>query len=340
MGNDWYRWTAADGVRQAAIVKAENAPDTTPEEDALRTRQLRLIDTLREDRERRDAARGRGPGCDQAGRRGDGVLDRLHERVGEHLLLERLALRSCERRLARRDGGTDGEPFAEIVEADAERDEERNRQRSELPVAAAPGGERQETDERGKRDDPYEHGGVERSRGFPRQLERLAERVDGEKDEQADGQRKQEIDSAPPQPAKQGICRQPERHRNDAHVKSEQAEFQEPRRTRTRSFGGDLDLREECYAVSRDQLDFMGLALDPGIRDLDRRSTQTTDSRARLDREGPYCVVDNRLVNGDRIHSPVEYMHADQMGLRQLDPLDRELLDRRRTALEADPTRQ
>ena len=57
VGNDWYRWTAADGVRQAAIVKAENAPDTTPEEDALRTRQLRLIDTLREDRARRDAAR-------------------------------------------------------------------------------------------------------------------------------------------------------------------------------------------------------------------------------------------------------------------------------------------
>jgi dipeptidyl aminopeptidase/acylaminoacyl peptidase len=57
VGNDWYRWTDAHGVRQAAIVKAEKAPDAAPDEDALRTRQLRLIDTLREDRARRDAAR-------------------------------------------------------------------------------------------------------------------------------------------------------------------------------------------------------------------------------------------------------------------------------------------
>jgi dipeptidyl aminopeptidase/acylaminoacyl peptidase len=57
VGNDWYRWTAASGVHQAAIVKAEKAPDAAPEEDALREHQLRLIDTLREDRARRDAAR-------------------------------------------------------------------------------------------------------------------------------------------------------------------------------------------------------------------------------------------------------------------------------------------
>ena len=47
VGNDWYRWTAAGGVHQAAIVKAEKAPGAAPEEDALRERQLRLIDTLR-----------------------------------------------------------------------------------------------------------------------------------------------------------------------------------------------------------------------------------------------------------------------------------------------------
>jgi dipeptidyl aminopeptidase/acylaminoacyl peptidase len=57
VGNDWYRWTAAGGVHQAAIVKAEKAPGAAPEEDALRERQLRLIDTLREDKARRDAAR-------------------------------------------------------------------------------------------------------------------------------------------------------------------------------------------------------------------------------------------------------------------------------------------
>ncbi len=57
VGNDWYRWTAAGGVAQAASVRAERAPGAAPKQDDLRDRQLRLIDTLREDRERRDAAR-------------------------------------------------------------------------------------------------------------------------------------------------------------------------------------------------------------------------------------------------------------------------------------------
>ncbi len=42
---------------QAARVLAERAPGAVPEQDDLRDRQLRLIDTLRDDRERRDAAR-------------------------------------------------------------------------------------------------------------------------------------------------------------------------------------------------------------------------------------------------------------------------------------------
>jgi dipeptidyl aminopeptidase/acylaminoacyl peptidase len=57
VGNDWYRWTARGGVAQAARVLAENPPGTPPEADDLRDQQLRLIDTLREDRARRDAAR-------------------------------------------------------------------------------------------------------------------------------------------------------------------------------------------------------------------------------------------------------------------------------------------
>jgi dipeptidyl aminopeptidase/acylaminoacyl peptidase len=57
VGNDWYRWTAAGGVAQAARVLAERAPGAAPEQDDLRDRQLRLIDTLRDDRARRDAVR-------------------------------------------------------------------------------------------------------------------------------------------------------------------------------------------------------------------------------------------------------------------------------------------
>jgi dipeptidyl aminopeptidase/acylaminoacyl peptidase len=56
-GNDWFRWTAANGVVQAANVQTVDDPGKTPAADDLRDRQLRLIATLKNDRERREAAR-------------------------------------------------------------------------------------------------------------------------------------------------------------------------------------------------------------------------------------------------------------------------------------------
>ncbi|MDI1252196.1 S9 family peptidase [Thermomonas sp.] len=56
VGNAWYRWDGRNVV-QVALLKAEDAPDKAPKADDLRERQLRLIDTLRDDRARRDAAR-------------------------------------------------------------------------------------------------------------------------------------------------------------------------------------------------------------------------------------------------------------------------------------------
>ncbi|MCL1635005.1 S9 family peptidase [Luteimonas sp. SX5] len=55
--NDWYRWNARDGVVQAAVLKAEDDPAEPPKADDLRDRQLRLIATLKNDRDRSDAAR-------------------------------------------------------------------------------------------------------------------------------------------------------------------------------------------------------------------------------------------------------------------------------------------
>ena len=57
VGNDWFRWTARSGVVQAASALAEDAPGMPPEADSLREHQLRLVDTLREDRARSDAKR-------------------------------------------------------------------------------------------------------------------------------------------------------------------------------------------------------------------------------------------------------------------------------------------
>ena len=55
--NDWFRWTAADGVTQAANVQTVDDPGKAPAADDLRERQLRLFDTLKNDRDRREAAR-------------------------------------------------------------------------------------------------------------------------------------------------------------------------------------------------------------------------------------------------------------------------------------------
>jgi dipeptidyl aminopeptidase/acylaminoacyl peptidase len=57
VSNTWYRWTTGAGVRQATDVKAEKDPDAAPKPDALRDRQLQLIQTLARDKAQRDAAR-------------------------------------------------------------------------------------------------------------------------------------------------------------------------------------------------------------------------------------------------------------------------------------------
>lgn len=56
VGGNWYRWDGR-AVALAAQALAEDAPGTPPKADDLRDRQLRLIDTLRETLDRRDAAR-------------------------------------------------------------------------------------------------------------------------------------------------------------------------------------------------------------------------------------------------------------------------------------------
>jgi len=56
-GNDWFAWRDGAGLAQASALRAEDDPDKQKKDDDLRARQLRLIDTLRTDREKRDAAK-------------------------------------------------------------------------------------------------------------------------------------------------------------------------------------------------------------------------------------------------------------------------------------------
>nr|WP_173427241.1 S9 family peptidase [Pseudoxanthomonas suwonensis] len=56
-GHDWFKWSAGGGTVQVASLKAEKDPAAAPKPDALREQQLRTLDTLRRDREQREAQR-------------------------------------------------------------------------------------------------------------------------------------------------------------------------------------------------------------------------------------------------------------------------------------------
>jgi len=66
-GNDWFGWDAQRGTAQLASLKAEDDPTRPPKADDLRERQLRMIETLRVERDRREELRSQN----EAWRRGD-----------------------------------------------------------------------------------------------------------------------------------------------------------------------------------------------------------------------------------------------------------------------------
>ena len=87
-GNDWFQWRAGQGLSQAAVVLAEKDPGKAPEADDLRDRQLRYIDTLREDRERRDAVREQ----EQAWRDSDPTRAPATAYLGDEVVIDDSAL--------------------------------------------------------------------------------------------------------------------------------------------------------------------------------------------------------------------------------------------------------
>ena len=87
-GNNWFRWTAANGVMQAANVQTADDPGKAPAADDLRERQLRLIDTLKNDRDRREAARIQ----EQTWRRADRSRAPAPVYLGKHLEIADSAL--------------------------------------------------------------------------------------------------------------------------------------------------------------------------------------------------------------------------------------------------------
>ena len=124
-GNDWYRWNGVN-VTQVATVKAEDDPAKPPKADDLRDRQLRLFETLKNDRARRDAARVQ----DEAWRKADPTRTSATTYLGKDLEIDDSALSPDGRWLLvvahKKDGelGTTGKMPKYITESGYEEFEE------------------------------------------------------------------------------------------------------------------------------------------------------------------------------------------------------------------------
>ncbi|MDQ3040160.1 MAG: S9 family peptidase, partial [Pseudomonadota bacterium] len=135
-GNDWYRWSGGT-VTQAALIKAEDDPAKPPKADDLRDRQLRLFETLKNDRARRDAARAQ----DDAWRKADPTRASAVTYLGKELEIDDSALSPNGRWLLVAthkkdgDGGTKGKMPRYITESGYEEfDEVRTRVGRNAPL--------------------------------------------------------------------------------------------------------------------------------------------------------------------------------------------------------------
>lgn len=89
VGHDWYRWRFAERVVEPAVLlRAEKDPAAPPAEDYLRDMQLRLIATLKREKDQRDGLRERG----EALRRADASRAAAPVYLGDGLQLVRSAL--------------------------------------------------------------------------------------------------------------------------------------------------------------------------------------------------------------------------------------------------------
>ena len=158
-------------------------------------------------------------------------------------------------------------------------------------------------------------------------------RIDQQKEEQPECDRKQHVEARAPQPRDERKPHQPEGYRDHAHVQPDQRERRELLRFRRRRPDRNRYLVLERGAGRRHHLDQVRFALDPRIRDVEPRPPQMPESRAVLaGRERPVRIIDRDLRDGDGIRTIVEDRQPN--ALRSQDgALDDEPFDRRHAFL-------
>lgn len=106
LGEDWYSWNRAERlVSPVALLRAAKDPNGTPDEDALRDMQLRLIATLKRQKDERDASRAR---ADEE-RRADGTRAPWPLYFGDKVTIQGSALSPDGRWLLVVTGPKDGD---------------------------------------------------------------------------------------------------------------------------------------------------------------------------------------------------------------------------------------
>ena len=133
-----------------------------------------------------------------------------------------------------------------------------------------------------------------RARQCSGRFEPLVRRIDEEEREQADGEREQRVEAGPAKTRDERKPEQAERHRNHAHVQTDQREEPEGAGPDARRGDRHRDLVLERRAGGRQDLHEVGVAGDPGIRDRDGRATQVPERRASRHAERPERIVNRR----------------------------------------------
>lgn len=123
-------------------------------------------------------------------------------------------------------------------------------------------------------------------------------------------------------------------HRNHSGVDPKQGKGRQIAGIHGRRLRRDRDLPGEGESGAADQCDRVGLSFNPGIRNGDGSALQALDRAAAVQAMDPIGIINHHLRDGDRLRAAVDDLHFHHPELGQTDPLDRELLHRRKVLLE------
>ena len=273
--------------------------------------------------------------------------DRGHDRqpLGRVVQRETEHEHEAQRYVAHRIGRADGEPFAQVVQADAsgnqigERELRRARGAGRIAGFCAVFPRKQlllQRREHKDASDPaqsHQADTLEHAGDVFGDLEAFLHGVDAKENEQTDGEEEKEIEQSVGRALERRKPNQPDRDRDHADVDPQHGEDPKIARGGPRRLHRHFDFLLEGEARGGQEHHRMGFALDPGIGDEDRGAAEARNLARRLDFVAPERIVHEHLGDGHRLGAAVDDLDRDALGSED-QALDRELLDRRKGGLE------